>query len=191
MTFPFDPKSILFSLSTICDVIPETDMVPAQGGRSPFYLHEDDWRQVEFVAGTDVSQVEREMAALEAFKRANWTGAGWKSVYIRKERPDGLASKRLPSTLIDEIPHGPMHDLMIGTPPRVERVKGGFAADLGESVVIYGRHFQNDLLDLCLTQLPREDASTVVQNVLGLCRTFELRMVDWCGGLAIGEPSAT
>lgn len=190
MTF-LDPKSILFSVPTICDVLPDTERAEIEADRDPFYLHEDDWRQVEFVAGGDIIQVKKEMAALEAFKQANWTGAGWKSVYIRKERPGGLAPIGLSFAVIDAIPHDSLRDLMIGTPTQATRVKYGFATRIGESDVIYGRYFQHNLMDLGLMRLPPEDDRVALNNLFSLCRKYDLLVVDWCGGRIISELSSS
>lgn len=187
MALPLDPTSILFSVPTICDVLPDTEAVRVEIDQNPFYLHEDDWRQVEFVSNQDISQVKTELANLEAFKRANWSGAGWKSVFIRKERPGGLASYRLPYALIDSISHGPMRDLMIGTPGTATRVKYGFATGMDESVLIYGRLFQHNLMDLCLTRLPLQSHGVANKNLLALCRKYDLSIVDWCHGRMISE----
>jgi hypothetical protein len=41
------PKNVLFSLPTICDRVPEAD--PVLVSEHLFEMHEDDWRQIEFV----------------------------------------------------------------------------------------------------------------------------------------------
>ena len=110
-----DPHSILFTLPTICDVAPPTIQDPSHNNPEAIHIHEDDWRQIEFIAQTDLPQVDREMASIDAFKHANWTGVGWKSVYIRKERPDGLLPSHLPYSMIDSVPHGPIQQLVIGS----------------------------------------------------------------------------
>jgi hypothetical protein len=51
-----------------------------------FHINEDDWRQIEFIVGSDLPQVKGEMAAIEDFKHANRVGLGWKNVYGRNDR---------------------------------------------------------------------------------------------------------
>ena len=123
----FDPKSLLFSLPTICDEAPETIQNAGQASQSALQIDEDDWRQIEFIAVADLTQIDREMDDIETFKNANRAAIGWRNVYIRKERPNGLFPSQLPYSLIDSIPHGPIQELMIGTPGREAIVKGGFA----------------------------------------------------------------
>ena len=130
MPFPEGIRSILFSLPTICDAAPETIPNPGNDGGEAFRLHEDNWRPMEFIPAAARAQVDRELAKVEAFKRATGTGSGCKSVYLRKERPDGLYPGRVSYGRIDSIPHDPIERLRIGTigtPQREQIVKGGFA----------------------------------------------------------------
>jgi hypothetical protein len=71
-----DPHSILFTLPTICDVAPETIQDASHNNPEAIHIHEDDWRQIEFIAETDLPQVDREMASIEDFKRRqlDWCG---------------------------------------------------------------------------------------------------------------------
>lgn len=50
MTASFSPDELLFSLPKICEEIPGAGPVPARDGQVVFRLHEDDWRQIEFVS---------------------------------------------------------------------------------------------------------------------------------------------
>jgi len=100
MPLPKGISSILFSLPTICDVTPETVPNANNDSGDAFRLHEDDWRQIEFIAAASLPQVDREITEIERFKRANWTGTGFKSVHVRRERPDGLFPSRIPYALV-------------------------------------------------------------------------------------------
>jgi hypothetical protein len=66
MPLPKDVQPILFSLHTICDVTPETIAGPAS--ENAIHLHEDDGRQIEFVAATVLPQIDHERAEIESFK---------------------------------------------------------------------------------------------------------------------------
>lgn len=192
MPLPKNVGSFLFPLPTICDAAPATIPSANHDSGDACRLHEDDWRQIEFIPVTALAQVDREMAEIEVFKRANWTGAGFKSVYIRKERPDGLFPNRLPYDLIDSIPHDPMQSLMIGTtgtPQREAVVKGGFACRLDPSVFIYGRQSGGIIIDLGLSTVPDKKESAAWRNLLVLCTKFNLCIADWCPGRVIARPA--
>jgi len=49
-----DPQSILFTLPTICDVAPATIQDASHNSPEAIHIHEDDWRQIEFIAQTDL-----------------------------------------------------------------------------------------------------------------------------------------
>jgi len=190
MPLPKGIGAILFSLPTICDVAPPTIPNASKDNGSSLRLHEDDWRQIEFIAASSLPQVDREIAEIERFKRANWTGAGFKSVYIRKERAEGLYLSRVGYSLIDSIPHAPMQPLTIGTggtPQREQIVKGGFGCRLSPSTFLYGRQAEGIIVDLGLIRLPEE--SEVLQSVLTFCKNCKLCIANWCAGKVIARPA--
>jgi hypothetical protein len=177
-----DPSSILFTLPTICDQAPETVPNPIPDNPEAFRINEDDWRQVEFIVDRDLPQVEREMAAIEDFKHANRVGLGWKNVYVRKERPDGLFPSHLPYSLIDSIPHGPVQELVIESAGKEAMVKGGFAVRLSRTVFMYGRQSGGIIIDLGLSTTADQKESIPRQDLLVLCKKLNLIIADWCAG---------
>jgi hypothetical protein len=183
-----DLQSILFTLPTICDEAPETIQIASHDNPEAVHLHEDDWRQIEFIAATDLPQVDRELTAIKDFKYANRAGAGWKSVYIRKERPDGLFSTRLPYGLIDSISHGPIQALMIETMGQQATVKGGFAVRLSPTLIMYGRQSRGIIVNLALTAAPEQEESVQYQDLVTLCKKFNLIIADWCAGRVVARP---
>jgi hypothetical protein len=188
MPLPEGIGSILFVVPTICDIAPETIPNANHDTKDAVHLHEDDWRQIEFIAASALPQVDVEMAELERFKRANWTGAGFKKVHIRKERPEGLCPSRLPYRLIDSFRHDPVQPLMIGTPQRSQMiVKGGFACRLSPSTVLYGRHSDGMIADLGIVRLPKEP--DVLRNLLAFCNKSNLFVADWCAGNVVARPA--
>ena len=190
MPLPEGIRSILFSLPTICDAAPETIPNPGNDGGEAFRLHEDNWRPMEFIPAAARAQVDRELAKVEAFKRATGTGSGCKSVYLRKERPDGLYPGRVSYGRIDSIPHDPIERLRIGTigtPQRAQIVKGGFACRLSSSAFLYGRQAEGIVVDLGLSRWPEE--SGALQSLLSFCNKCNLCLMDWCAGNIIARPA--
>jgi hypothetical protein len=169
-------------------VAPATIQDASHNNPEAIHIHEDDWRQIEFIAQTDLPQVDREMASIDAFKHANWTGAGWKSVYIRKERPDGLLPSHLPYSMIDSVPHGPIQELVIGSVGQEAIVKGGFAVRLSPTLFMCGRQSQGIIVDLGLSMSGDQKGSVPTQDILVLRRRFHLIFADWCAGRVIARP---
>ncbi|MGH9675905.1 MAG: hypothetical protein ACRD36_02285, partial [Candidatus Acidiferrum sp.] len=67
-----DQKEILFSVPTICDSTPATD--PKKGSSSECNIHEDDWRQIEFVAKSNLTYIQHELEVVSSFKQQNRRG---------------------------------------------------------------------------------------------------------------------
>lgn len=182
-----DPNSILFTLPTICDQAPETIPKSIPDNPEAFHINEDDWRQIEFIVGSDLPQVEGEMAAIEDFKHANRAGLGWKNVYVRKERPDGLFPSHVPYSLIDSIPHGPIQELVIESAGQEAIVKGGFGVRLSPTLFMYGRQSGGFIIDLGLSTTADQKESIPRQDLLVLCKKFNLIIADWYAGRVLGQ----
>ena len=84
-----DPQALLFSLPTICDQLPTSDGIDADG--SEVELREDDWRQIELVAAVLVPLVETELAAVRAIHVDERVGAGFRKVHVRSSLPQPIA----------------------------------------------------------------------------------------------------
>ena len=55
-------------------------------------LHEDEWRQIEFVASESLDEVQESLAELDTFKRDNRVGVGYGKVFLRRDLPTSLAT---------------------------------------------------------------------------------------------------
>jgi len=177
-----DPKTLLFSLATISDDFPSTIHEGSDLIRDAISIHEDDWRQIEFVERAALPDVQHEIREIEAFKNQNRVGIGWKNVYVRKQRPTGLLPSRFSFNLIDSLPHDPIKKLAIGTFNQKSIVKNGFAVRLGPSDFMYGREFNGTLVNLALSRFPSDKKSSLDQQLLAICEKFKLVIVDWCAG---------
>ena len=183
-----DPASILFSIPTLNDALPPTVQGSGDGNSSAFRLDEDDWRQIEFIAAPALPRVQNEMVEIEAFKRANQAGLGWKNVYLRKERPDGLFHSHISyASLIDSVPHGPIRELMIGMRGQERKVEGGFAFDLSPTVVLYGRQSNGILVDLAVNRAPEPNDTDSVRIPV-LCKKFDLILANWYACRVVSTP---
>ena len=84
-----DPQSILFSTPTLNDALPAAGAAPA-GDDCP-RVHEDDWRQFEFVAAAHYDTMLRELAAIDAVWRDSSVPLGeytaFREVHIRSSLP--------------------------------------------------------------------------------------------------------
>ena len=136
-----DPKDLLFSLPTLCDLAPP--VVPVTAGLvdgGAFVLHEDDWRQVEFVAKADHAAVARMLDEVRASATRNRVGLGWKNVYLRKDHATPIRSLSLTKQQV-RIAFGTSEAqpvvLSSGGSP-VGQVRGGFAVAVPGLGTLYG-----------------------------------------------------
>lgn len=182
MASTMNPKDILFSVPTLCDKLPPlyppTTSIAAGGVAR---MHEDDWRQVEFVAESDRPSVERELAELRRFKVDKRSGPGWTDVYVRRSRGDSVRplGLRLPELL--RTAHATSSsDLYIETGGAVAKVRGGFVANI-QDVTLYGHAEAGGTVASLgmLTTGPAALEGEARAAILELSRTFALFIVDW------------
>jgi len=142
------PGDILYSLPTLCDPLPAAEAAPLPSDHRA--LHEDDWRQIEFVAVANRGHIENELSDLVAFKKDHRKGVGWTAVYIRKEHPTPLAAGRLQFADLPKIQTAAL--AIGGGPPWGGVVRGGFAMSDGGDWFIYGqRTDEGQLLALAVS----------------------------------------
>lgn len=85
-------EEILFSLPTLVDALPP---VVAGDVGDAFALHEDDWRQREFVATVFRPEIAAEFDMIRA-ARDSRIGQGYKRLHVRERIPEPLADVALP-----------------------------------------------------------------------------------------------
>jgi hypothetical protein len=77
---------------------------------------------------------------------------------------------------------------VIGSAGQEAIVKGGFAVRLTPTLFMYGRQSQGIIVDLGLSMSADEKGSVPTQNLLVLCKKFNLIIADWCAGRVIARP---
>ncbi|GAA1774576.1 hypothetical protein [Luedemannella helvata] len=177
---------IRYSLPTICDPLPP--MLPNAPSGELLELHEDDWRQVELVSG---SQADAVMAEFDAIRRvydeygiAGPDGIlrGFGSIHLRQRLTEPL-SPALPGRklrqLLPEIKHVyrgvGFHDTAGG-------VAGSFALGLGP-IAMYGVTDSQTVTTLALHPDDRTTLGvldSVAAGIATVMRAFDLLFVDWC-----------
>jgi hypothetical protein len=175
-----DPKDILFSTPTLNDVLP-TALGAAAAGKDCHQMHEDNWRQFEFVSGKFDKEIESELAAIDRIWKEQSVPVGegmtaFRNVHVRKAitRPLDITF-----TLAD-------FEQMFGakaspiTIHGYERILADVHAIRLENVVVYAEISAGRLVTLGLEPVDRfalpED---VVDRVEKFVITNDLRLVHW------------
>ncbi|MDB5221304.1 MAG: hypothetical protein JWO86_9231 [Myxococcaceae bacterium] len=177
-----DPKSILFSMPTLCDLAPPVvPLATGAGDGNVFVLHEDDWRQVELVAKADHAAVGRMLDEVRAATRDNREGPGWKNVYVRKEHPTAISSLSLTPQMI-RAPFGDIQAQRValssgGT--NVSQVRGGFALAVPGLGTLYGNAKGENVRSLAIVPARGGIDPTSRDKLNAFCAAHGLEIVDW------------
>ena len=89
-----DPKDILFSTPTLNDALP-AELGPSAPGDDCFQMHEDDWRQFEFVSAALGAETSSELAAIDRIWKEQSVALGndataFRNVHVRQRIPTPL-----------------------------------------------------------------------------------------------------
>jgi hypothetical protein len=162
-----DPNTILFSLPTVADVIPEEVV---QGDLShALLIVEDDWLQFELVPREVVSKAEGDLAAVREVLLKEREGAGFKRLHVRKGlaapfEGNGLTLPKLKATF--GIPVSLAYRDSKGP------LLGCFAFHLPSGAWLYGQESGGAVVALGLTS-PDDEALGSLDG---------LTLIDWCAG---------
>lgn len=177
---------IRYSLPTICDPLPP--MLPNAPSDELLSLHEDDWRQVELISGSQANAV---MAEFEAIRRVyeehGVTGPdgilrGFDSIHLRERLPEPLSPALSGRQLRRLLPGIQRVYRGVGFRDTAGGVAGSFALGLGP-IAIYGLTDSETVTTLALHPDDRSKLhllDTVATGIAGVLRAFDLMFVDWC-----------
>src|SRR5688572_26057710 len=75
-------QEILFSLPTICNEIPEASP-NSHPSAKPFTLHEDDWRQLEFISSSQKDLALADLQLIQMIYQNHRVGVGFNQIHVR------------------------------------------------------------------------------------------------------------
>jgi hypothetical protein len=169
-----DPKTVRFSLPSIVDGVPASVAAPP-GVEVSIRLHEDDYRQVEFVHASQAMEVDAELADIARIKSEHRQGGGFDAIHVRKRIPEPLGGVRLRRAELEAA---------LETKSRPWAVKGagpmvadGYALPDAEAVV-YGVAREGFVETLCVYGMLPD----VVGRLHAVALAHGLLLVDWCAG---------
>lgn len=166
------PKDILFSLPTICDRVPEPD--PALVSDFLFQMHEDDWRQIEFVDASlapvvaEQRRLIREVVDHHSRRGADGRPFAFETLHVRTEPvdplPRGITVRRLVEVMDADTAYAG-----VGFPGRPYAVPRSFAFGSG-SLVCYGLVEDGLVKVLGLNRMPEAGTDLDFEGTM---------LVDW------------
>jgi hypothetical protein len=190
-TTTLDPNEFLFTTPTLNDALPEESNRPSPADDC-FLMHEDDWRQFEFVAAAFGPEMADELAVIDTIWKEHSVplgeaGTAFRSVHVRTRIPQPLD---IPWSVADfeELfgePACPI--LLIGSEHPLRDVH----AIRLENVVIYGMFADGRLTTLGIEPL---DRFVIVGETADRLERFltehDLRLVHWRSRTLLESPGA-
>ncbi|RYZ44168.1 MAG: hypothetical protein EOO71_00415 [Myxococcaceae bacterium] len=177
-----DPGSILYSLPTINGELPAMAEGSTKQGRQVLDFHEDDWRQVEFVALTLQAPLQAELKSIEQIHTGHRKGAGFDALHIRGGIPSPLEGVRLTLADLRAAP-GETATWQDGLSFQgvAGLVAGGFAVQVSPALWLYGTERDGHVTALGLHQAgTTADLEGVGRMLAALASRYQLGLVDWC-----------
>jgi hypothetical protein len=172
-----DPNSLLFTLPSICGVaLPMT--APGPASADVVVLHEDDWRQCEFVDVSRHQDISAELAAIRHVRATSAVGVGFRDVHVRDRISDPLPKGITWAAVTEQL--GAFEPIGgVALQDRSNRVVGAAAARLPDNVNVWGLDQDGELTALCVENLAGASPATIAA-LRGIADTFSLALLDWC-----------
>jgi len=185
-----DPDKILFSLPSIDTTTPkpgDTECPP----RKRLTIHEDDWRQIEFISMSHLPGIRSEMSAVERVYQECRQGAGFRRIHVREE-----IGAPLFDTLLDlrkarkELGDRKMlKGFSLGDNRRLAADSFAFETDLG--MTFFGLATNHTATVLCCSvHTPPQDPDEAAKRIAAFTARHRLVYVDWCWMVALNEDEA-
>ena len=185
-----DPDKILFSLPTIDTHPPEAGDVECPADKR-LIIHEDDWRQIEFISMSHLPGIRSELSAVERVYQECRQGDGFRRIHVREE-----IGAPLFDTLLDlkkakrELgSKRTLKGFSVGGSRRLAADGFAFETDLGMS--FFGLQTNSTATALCCSvRMPPNDPDKAAKRVAAFTAKHRLVYVDWCWMVALNEDEA-
>lgn len=177
-----DPGEVLFTLPTLADdtplVEPLTDAPPRHG----LVLHEDDWRQLEFLPAAQLPESQRLLRDFKTFEATHREASGWRQAYPRVLSESivipGVAAE---AELVCVLGATPEPTPLICTSETVLGcLTGGFSLPIGNEVTLYGFTNAAGIAVLGASLGEHADHQCLVRAFCALNARYGVVLVDWC-----------
>ncbi len=177
-TETMDPSKILYSLPSICDFIPPVSDVPLTG--LELVLHEDDWRQFEFVSSEVKQETSSEIAAVQRIHENKSTGSGWRNIHVRKF-PVSPIPNAIPLADVKQILGVETESNGIAYRETSVQILSGFSFATTDGQVLYGLTERGmvSVLGLARVSLPHPPKHAIA-TLNTLASDYGLELVHWC-----------
>lgn len=172
-------EGVLYSLPTINDAIPETGSVAPE--QNVFTLHEDDWRQMEFVSNSHSDTIGVEIRSIMSIYQQHQQSAGFSQLHVRKAIPRPLNRSIKPDQLQQYLPPDFLTAAAVVFAQDEHEIKDVFAYNISP-LVIYGHLTPAGTIDALGMQFVDNPTNTlpyIIDGIVNFMVDYELTFVDW------------
>ncbi len=178
-------RDILYTLPSICDEIPAILAGSTKQGKNVLELHEDDWRQIEFISHSYRSAIDSQLAAImRIYREASVDNGGFlafRNIYARQQ---------INAPLQEAITLDQLYAFFSSALYRYEGVsyqqvegliEGGFAFRVA-TVLLYGQQVEGivKVLGVKVAEDARGESKDITHSLQKFMATYNLYLVDWC-----------
>ena len=141
-------------------------------------LHEDDWRQCEFVAVDQSQDIATELSGIRRIHAQDAAAVGWSNVHVRERIIRPLPVGATWSSVADRL--GPCERIGgVAFGQAANSVANAVGARLPEDVVVWGVEEGGELCVLCVENLDGASASTIAA-LKRIADGLSLALIHWC-----------
>lgn len=186
-TESIDPSKILFSLPAITgDALPPIAAGTSKLGGEVIEIHEDDWRQIEWVPASAINAVESELDSVRGIYEMEREGQAFRKCHLRSSIPALLPACSLQFSEFREAigPHvkwlaGFAYEGAAGV------VDKSFAVRLLSSIELFGVAY-GVIESICFANTHANNAPEPdVRGLATFAAAHDLLLVDWCRVLVL------
>jgi len=173
-------EGVLYALPTINEQVPETGAVAPE--QNVFTLHEDDWRQMEFVSSAHTETIGVELRAIMNIYQNHQKGQGFDKLHVRKAISRPLGTNAITPAKLQQYlpPDFKTADAVVFAQDEHE-IKDVFAYNLSP-LVLYGHLVKAGTMDaLCMqfVDIPTNTLPYVIDGIVNFMHDHDLIFVDW------------
>jgi hypothetical protein len=181
-----DPRSILFSLPSICDRLAAVGTGALRGDE--LLMAEDDWRQLELVSRQFAPQADAEIQAIRRIHEEEWTGVAWRNLHVRSQPDPPIAAALTRADVAGSLAGVTFRG--VGYEGTASPIESGFSFVTEDGLRGYGVEKDGRVTVLGIVQSTGASSpDRSVHALAELARRFDLLLANWCR-CALVEPDS-
>ncbi|WP_457444066.1 hypothetical protein [Roseateles sp. P5_E4] len=189
-TATVDAKTVRFTMPTVAADEIQFVMPTRETFEGAPQFHEDDWRQVEFLPSSRLSEIKTRLTEYKSFEAKHRTKHGWTDIYARRlPRMPVLGSSGLADIASSVSATNLPAPILTTTSRPLGQVKDGYALRISASVFLYGLADADGVTSLAA--LVDGDDRPLTKAFITLNKKFQLVLVDWRSQMVLVSTTPT